>query len=76
MIYIIIYQNSNGVNIEPKFIIVDQEKDLAFTIDKIKSNGQNPTILLYKADQVNYKLTYNEKDKIVKEKIPVIGIIS
>lgn len=70
MVYIIIWTVSN----EPKqnFIIVDKLEDLAERVASL--NGKDAAIKIYEAKDVNYKITYTDKEEKIIRKIPNIEI--
>lgn len=72
MIYIIIWTIPSEPN--PFFTIVDKLEDLAEKVGSIKS-GKDATVKIYEAQDVNYKITYTDKEEKTIRKIPNIEII-
>ena len=73
MIYIVIWTIPSEP--KPHFIIVDKFEDLAGKVASIKS-GKDATVKIYEAQDVNYKITYTDREEKTIKKIPNIEILN
>lgn len=73
MVYIIIWTEDGGVS--PYFIIVDRLEALAEQIDRLSKKGKNVQMKVYESQDINYKITYTEKEEKTIKQIPNIEII-
>ena len=71
MVYFLVYTIEN----DKKMVIIDNDKDLSDMITKIEGIGKPKTVTLYQAEQIGYKISFEDKQETVIVKVPKIEIL-